>query len=847
MKKSLFIVTALGICFAAQQGAFAADSADAEAVYGTPVVDGTLDDVWSQAQEYRTEVMIEDENGAYCDFRLLWDENHVYVFAKVYDDLISTSSSEAHMQDSIEFFLDENNSKKEYYERDDAQYRISCENNMSYGEGADRNGFSAVSVYTDYGYNVEAAIPIKTIVGKTGALMGFEIQVNDDGNGDGERSSVAKFRDDTDMSYCNTAGFGTIQLVNGSDEPFTDVSGTDGINDSIYKLYKLGVINGYGDGTFMPNSAITREEFACMFVKCFGLESDGAEVSFDDVDKNAWYAEYVAVMAEKGYAEGIGDNKFGVGDNITSGEVKAMTERFLTDSGVDVPDIDSGENDASRAECAEALYDAYESICTPKQVVYEKREDYSAELADAGGAKEPGMANPLITHKFGADPFAMEYNGRVYIYMTSDAYEYDESGNIIENDYSEINTISVISSADLVNWTDHGEIAVGGKGNDEGAAKWAKNSWAPSAAHKTINGKEKFFLYFADNGSGIGVLEADSPTGPFYDPIDKPLINWETPGADGVVWMFDPAVLVDDDGQAYLYFGGGIPTVDGVEQTDHPKTARVIKLGDDMISTVGEAVEIDAPALFEDSGIHKYNGKYYYSYCSNFSGDHEGGKYPYGTILYMTSDDPMGPFEYKGMVLDSISSLFGTGGNNHHAIFEFGGKWYCTYHTQTVGSYLGYTKGYRSTHINELTYNENGDIEPVKADYQGVDAIASLDPFVKTEAETFAWRSGVSVKQADDKRVVCDINNGDWLAVGNVKFDKGTEKVIINAQSVEGGTIEIRLGSPEGQLAGTVDINGDSAEYQGGISIEPGTYDVYFVFKGTPNKELITFDSWVFE
>ena len=142
MKKSLFIVTALGICFAAQQGAFAADSADAEAVYGTPVVDGTLDDVWSQAQEYRTEVMIEDENGAYCDFRLLWDENHVYVFAKVYDDLISTSSSEAHMQDSIEFFLDENNSKKEYYERDDAQYRISCENNMSYGEGPDRNGFS---------------------------------------------------------------------------------------------------------------------------------------------------------------------------------------------------------------------------------------------------------------------------------------------------------------------------------------------------------------------------------------------------------------------------------------------------------------------------------------------------------------------------------------------------------------------------------------------------------------------------------------------------------------------------------------------------------------------------------
>ena len=106
------------------------------------------------------------------------------------------------------------------------------------------------------------------------------------------------------------------------------------------------------------------------------------------------------------------------------------------------------------------------------------------------------------------------------------------------------------------------------------------NSWAPAAAHKTINGKEKFFLYFADNGSGIGVLTADSPIGPFTDPLGTQLVSRSTPGASDVTWLFDPAVLVDDDGSGYLYFGGGIPAGKDAD----PGTARVAKLGADMIS-----------------------------------------------------------------------------------------------------------------------------------------------------------------------------------------------------------------------------------------------------------------------
>ena len=170
------------------------------------------------------------------------------------------------------------------------------------------------------------------------------------------------------------------------------------------------------------------------------------------------------------------------------------------------------------------------------------------------GLGKTSVGNPIMTSRLTADPYAMEYNGRIYIYGTNDSQQYEKTPDT-DNNYSKINTLNCYSSDDMVNWTDHGAIPVAGS---KGAAKWANNSWAPAACHKTIDGKEKFFLYFADNGSGIGVLEADSPTGPWRDPIGKQLISRETPGCSGseIGWLFDPAVLVDDDGTGYLYFGG---------------------------------------------------------------------------------------------------------------------------------------------------------------------------------------------------------------------------------------------------------------------------------------------------
>ncbi|GFN30467.1 glycoside hydrolase family 43 protein [Paenibacillus xylaniclasticus] len=468
--------------------------------------------------------------------------------------------------------------------------------------------------------------------------------------------------------------------------------------------------------------------------------------------------------------------------------------------------------------------------------------------------KTPPNGNPLVAYQFGADPYALVYKNRVYLYATNDVLDYDEDGSVKENTYSKINKINMISSDDLVNWTNHGVVNAAGP---EGAAKWATQSWAPAAAHKVIDGKDKFFLYFANNASGIGVLTSDSPTGPWIDPIGKPLVARTTPGVEGVVWLFDPAVLVDDDGQAYIYFGGGLR--EGEEAA--PNTARVMKLGDDMISVVGEAQVVPAPYMFEDAGINKIGKTYYYTYCSNFyDGIRPEGSPPAGEIAYMTSSSPMGPWQYQGTILKNPGHFFGVGGNNHHAIFQFQNQWYIAYHAQTLSKAMGVPKGYRSTHLNQVSLNPDGSIQEIMADLQGVEQLKPLNPYVRQRAETMAWSAGIRVQPiatkgmetANVKLAVTDIDNGDWTAVSNVDFGEGAQSFVASVSSIsEGSSIELRLDSPEGKLVGTLGIP-SSNESEGWVEASTavtgaeGVHHLYFVFRGESNRKLLAFDSWQF-
>ena len=470
-------------------------------------------------------------------------------------------------------------------------------------------------------------------------------------------------------------------------------------------------------------------------------------------------------------------------------------------------------------------------------------------------AKIPGYSNPLIDYDFGADPFALEYNGRVYVYMTADQFEYDQNGNIIDNTYSKINSLHVISSADLVNWTDHGFIPVAGP---NGVAKWANNSWAPAIAYKQIDGQDKFFLYFCNGGGGIGVLEGDSPVGPFTDPLGHALIDGSTPGTQGVPWIFGPAVMVDDDGTGYLVFGGGIPA----GQDLNPQSARIVRLGDDMISLDCEPVMIDAPCMFEDGGIHKANGKYYYTYCSNFSGNHSAVEgYPgYGIICYMVSDDPLGPYEYCGEILQNPSTYFGVGGNNHHAIFNFKGTSYIVYHAQTLGQAMGIEKGYRSTHINEVEYYADGRIVPIQADREGISQLETMSPYQLTAGETIAWQAGIKVEACDqpgqglsevNNRTVTDIQNGDWIAVAGLDFgDKGAASFTASIAAQAGGAVELRVDSPDGTVVGTLTVPAGDGTYQTltcDVEGLTGVHNLFMVFTGDDQAEnLMSLDTWQF-
>lgn len=467
--------------------------------------------------------------------------------------------------------------------------------------------------------------------------------------------------------------------------------------------------------------------------------------------------------------------------------------------------------------------------------------------------KQLGDSNPLITQDYGADPYAMVYNNRVYVYMTQDVYMYDAAGNLSQNTYANINSLRCISSADMVNWTDHGQIHIGGK---EGVSVWAKNSWAPTATWKVVDGKEKFFIYFADSARGIGVLMADSPIGPFHDPIGKPLITRETPNCEGVEWLFDPAVLIDDDGKAYLYFGGGVPE----GHAEFPKTARVIELGEDMISTVGEAIMIDAPYLFEDSGINKIGDTYYYSYCSNFSSraNATGEHIPKaGEIIYMTSDSPFGPWNYQGSILKNPGHFFGSGGNNHHSMIQFHEKWYMFYHTQILQDAKKLTGGYRSTNVNEVLMREDGIITPIFADKKGVTQLFAFNPYDEVSATTMSNSAGISIAEEKKKSfkdatkvTVSEIESGDWLQIRGVDFgNRGANELTIRfASELGSGAVKVCIDALDGEAIAYAKIN-ETGSFDNVLDVTvpveniKGVHDLYFIFSGSDYR----IHSWKFE
>jgi hypothetical protein len=436
--------------------------------------------------------------------------------------------------------------------------------------------------------------------------------------------------------------------------------------------------------------------------------------------------------------------------------------------------------------------------------------------------------NPIIQTNYTADPAPMVYNDTVFLYTGHD--EDDAFGFKMQN-------WLLYTSTDMVNWTDHGVIA------SLKDFKWVPYDNGAWAAH-CINRNGKFYLYCPmPNGVGIGVLVADSPYGPFTDPIGKPLIN---NGPQDI----DPAILIDDDGQAYLYWG-------------NPELWYV-KLNEDMISYSGEIMKMadfvkvkgkeDKFHYQEGPWAWKRNGLYYMAYASTCC--------PEG-IGYAMSNSPTGPWEYKGMIMDGDPRSNG----NHPGIIDYKGNTYVFGNNyamlkQTMAKH--YER--RSVCLENITYNPDGTIQKLSYwSVTGVKQIGTINPYMRIEAENIAFSEGIKTtfatewerniswdkgKKIADRLFVTSIQNGDYLKVQGVDFSKGFTSVEVSVASLYGGKIEIHTGTIDGPMLGVIHVNTSGEGDIWRTITAPmeniqGVHDVFFVFRG--EKDLFNFDWWRFK
>ena len=316
---------------------------------------------------------------------------------------------------------------------------------------------------------------------------------------------------------------------------------------------------------------------------------------------------------------------------------------------------------------------------------------------------------PLVTNIFTADPSAHVFNGKIYVYPSHDLAHEGEDND--EGDEYQMEDYHILSIDNLdAECVDNGEAL-----NMRDIPWVSKQMWAPDCAFK--NGK--YYLYFpARDKDGIfrlGVAVSDKPEGPF-----KPEDNY----IEGS-FSIDPAVLVDDDGQSYIYFGGlwggqlekwqtGKFVADPAEIPADAAALgpRVAKLSDDILHITETPMQItildengepikagdEDRRYFEGPWMHKYNGKYYLSYST--------GTTHY--IVYATSDSPKGPFTYQGRILEPV-----IGWTTHHSIVEWNGKWYLFYHDSSLSGGINHR---RCVKFRELKYDADGKIIPMQYD-----------------------------------------------------------------------------------------------------------------------------------
>ena len=439
---------------------------------------------------------------------------------------------------------------------------------------------------------------------------------------------------------------------------------------------------------------------------------------------------------------------------------------------------------------------------------------------------------PLFQTKYTADPSPLVIGDTLFLYTSHDASPEDIPD---ENEKSSAGFFMydwlLWSTTDMVNWTEHGAVA---SLKDFAWRSRENGAWAI----QTVERNGKYYLYAPLHGHGIGVLEADSPYGPFKDPLGKPLV-WDQSN-----WFdIDPSVYTDDDGQAYMYWG-------------NPHTFWA-KLGEDMTSLTSGVTKLPhIPNYQEGPWFYKRNGHYYLGFASTCCPEALG---------YAMSDSPTGPWEWKGYIMKPTQRDRG----NHPGICDFKGHSYVfgqNYDLMHLETFVHHER--RSVSATEITYNADGTIQevPYWLDQQPMKQLHWLNPYKRVEAETMAWGYGLkSAKMGIENTGVVadmpastgkknmyiyDINDGEYIKLRGVDFGKGAKQFNITAASTGGVTVNLRLDSNKGPVVGTVTIGktGSVEKYRafsGKVKNATGVHDLYLCFDKSNGD--VRLDWWQFK
>lgn len=421
---------------------------------------------------------------------------------------------------------------------------------------------------------------------------------------------------------------------------------------------------------------------------------------------------------------------------------------------------------------------------------------------------------PIVQTNFTADPAPYVHGDTVYLYTSHDADDTpDGAANFLMRDWL------LYTSTDMVNWTDHGAVA------SLKDFKWGpqeNGAWAVQVVERD----GRWYMYAPLHCNGIGVLMADSPYGPWTDPLARPLINQSLDDIDPTVW-------IDDDGQAYLYWGN--------------PNLYYVKLNRDMISYSGDIVKNPDNSLPEDyqeaPWLYKSGKWYYMAYASTCCPEGLG---------YAMSKKPTGPWKKTG----TLTGHYGQTNGNHPGIVRYKGHDYLFGHSyQLHRAVSNVFRENRSVHVTELHYNTDGTIRelPFWDELPEVQPVAALNPFNRVEAETIAWSEGVKTQRCDSVgMVVTQIHDGDYIRVRNIDFRQGASCFIISAASSNlGGSIELHLDTPDGLLVGSCPVGSTGGwnnwqQCECSVSVACGCHDLYLIFRGPHKDQLFDLDWWRF-